>query len=259
MMQTLALALRTRGSEGEPLPSAFKGLSTLRSLHRKSQVSLVAGAPGAGKSAYATHYVIKNNTVKALYLSPDSDRLTLGSRAVAEVVNAPLEIVEEALENEDEELYDILASATDHVWFNFVPRPSLRDITDEVEAYAYVMGEFPELIVLDNLKDVAGDGDNQERYHEVVDFMQELARYSGAHVMILHHVKGIYENGNIPIPFSGLLNNVGKTPRLVLTLHRKAQGVMGISVVKNSQGPADPAGEFGIDVGWLPERSWFSE
>jgi hypothetical protein len=258
MVQTLSLALRHRGAEGEPLPSGFQALEKLGAKHRRGQVSLIAAAPGSGKSAYSTHYAIKAR-VPTLYFSPDSDRLTLGSRAVAGVVNAPLQQVEIALEEDDEQLLELLSDATDHIWFSFAAAPSLRDIKEEIECYAYINGEWPHLVILDNLKDVASDGSDQERYHETIDFLHQLARDTSAHVLVLHHVTGQYENGTEVIPLSGLLNKVGKSPRLVLTLYRPQLGVMGIAIVKNSTGVANANGELVVNVGWTPERSWFSE
>lgn len=258
MTQNLGLALRARGDEGTPLPSAFKALEDLKAFHRRGQVSLVAAAPGGGKSAYATHYAIKQQT-PTLYFSPDSDRMTLGTRALAGILGVDLSDAQIAIEGDDAVALEELESATEHVWWDFETGISLKEIKLEVDCYALVNGEYPSLLVLDNLKDICGDSDNQVQYHETIDFLHQLARETGAHVMILHHTKGFYENGYTPIPLGGLLNNVGKTPRLVLTLYRQGPGLISICIVKNSTGPSDPNCNLQVNIGWLPERSFFSE
>lgn len=59
--------------------------------------------------------------------------------------------------------------------------------------------------------------------------------------MVLHHATGRYEDGDTPIPQSGLENKVAKIPAQILTLTRKGEN-MWVHVVKNRAGKADPKG-----------------
>lgn len=267
-MSNLTLAMRARGAEGEPLPPVFKQLETLGAKVRRGQVTLIAGAPGGGKSAVATHIAVNadytgyGDRVPTLYFSADTDRHTLGVRIGAGILNQNLLNVEEMLKRDDSGVWEEIAEATEHMTFNFDPAPSLTDIDDEVEAYAVVHGEYPHLIVIDNLMNVTGaDGEGTQQYivqDRVIEWLCQIARQTGAAVVVLHHVKGQYEDGITPIPFSGLMNNVGKRPRLVLTLYRIQDNILGICVVKNSSGRADASAQSVVaSVGWMPERSFF--
>lgn len=264
-MANLALAMRARGSEGEAIPSVFRQLEMLGAKIRRGQVTLIAAAPGGGKSAVATHiavnadYTGQGDGVPTLYFSADSDRMTLGTRVAAGIFGRNLMDVEKLLAQNDPEVWAAIEEATKHISWNFDPSPSLMEIDEEIEAYAVVHGEYPHLIVIDNLMDVTGaDGDGAAGYlvqDRIVEAMCQIARNTGAAVIILHHVKGQYEDGKEPIPFSGLMNNVGKRPRLVLTLYQKDINILGICVVKNSTGRKDVEAA----VGWLPERSYFAD
>lgn len=269
-MSNLTLAMRARGAEGEPLPPVFRQLEVLGAKFRRGQVSLIAAAPGGGKSAVATHIVVNadytgyGDKVPSLYFSADTDRHTLGVRIGASILQQSLSTVEEMLKTEDSGVWEEIAEATEHITFNFDPAPSLTDIDDEVEAYAVVHGEYPHLIVVDNLMNVTGaDGEGTQQFivqDRVIEWLCQIARQTGAAVIVLHHVKGTYEDGVTPIPFSGLMNNVGKRPRLVITLYRVADNLIGICVVKNSSGRADTnAANVVARVGWMPERSFFAD
>lgn len=269
-MSNLTLAMRARGSEGLPLPPVFKQLEVLGAKIRRGQVTLVAAAPGGGKSAIATHIAVNadytgyGDGVPTLYFSADTDRMTLGTRVAAGVLQKSLDDTEALITSNDEDTWAALAQATDHITWNFDPAPSLNDIDAEVELYSVVHGEYPHLIVIDNLQNVTGaDGEGAQQHivqDRVIEWMCQIARQTGAAVIILHHVKGMYEDGITPIPFSGLLNNPGKRPRLVLTLYRQDENILGICVVKNTSGRADPSAQLVVaSVGWLPARSFFAD
>lgn len=261
-MQTLALAMKASPDEGEALPSPFKRVTALGAVHRRGQVSLVAAGSGGGKSAYATHLAVhgKHNwgdPIPTLYFSADSDKVTLGTRVACSLVNRPLGEVEEKLRNGDRELWQKV-SEVDHIWWNWHAQPSCHDIQQEMEAYAYVNGEWPHLVVIDNLINVDAEGEaGHVQKDGVVHWLQQLANLTNAHVLILHHVTGNYEDGNQPIPKSALLDKVAKRPRLVLTLWKPGENLLGVSVVKNSTGRASSDGSYGTTLGWMPERSYF--
>lgn len=260
--------MRAKGYEGEALPAVFPQLANMDAHFRRGQLSMIAAAPGGGKSAVASHLALRmtydkylDDKVPTLYFSADSDRGTLGVRLAAGVLNKSLSQVEEALASEDTEAWGLVESALDHVWFTWDPAPGLSDIEQEIEAYVQVTGEYPHLIVVDNLKNLVPDSEGQrhEEYDAIMEWLKILASETKAHVLVLHHVTGFYENGNTPIPLNGLLGKPGKACRLILTLFMKHRNpdVMGMCIVKNSNGKADANGELYALVPWQAERSWF--
>ena len=272
-MQTLSLAMRNSEDEGLALPSVFPSLEKHGAKFRRSQLSLIAGAPGGGKSAVATYIAsrmaywddefFQEYPVPILYWSADSDKKTLGVRVTASVTKHTVDEAEKLLEAGDADTWNMLEANTNHIWFAWDRGPSLDDIEAEVEAFAMVMGEWPHVIVIDNLKNVwiedTGEGGEHIRYDRVLDYLHELAGITGAHVMVLHHVTGVYENGDIPIPLSGILGKVTKPFRLILTLHRTWDGQLGICIVKNSNGPMDASGKLIVKIPYDLERMQFMD
>lgn len=246
-------------NEGLALPNPFKGFSRFKIIQRRGQVSLWAAASGCGKSALATHIAVHSYPkIPTLYCSADSDKVTLGTRVAAGVLNKPVEVVEKLLRNHDSATAEKLKDSTDHIWFYWDASPSLQDIEAEVEAYAYANGAWPHLIVIDNLINIdpGDEGVGHAQKDGVMHYLQQLANLTNAHIMVLHHVTGQYEDGNTPVPKSGLLDKVAKRPRLVCTLYRISEGLLGVRVVKNSSGPMAADGSFGPDIAVMMERMW---
>lgn len=267
-MQTLSLALRNSESVGTALPSVFPSLEKMGAKFRRGQLSLIAGGPGTGKSAVAS-YIAANSAygefleegVPTLYFSADTDKRTLGNRIAASVSHMTVDETEDLLLKGHPGIMRILEDNTSHIWFNWNNGPNLNDIKDEVEAFAHATGDWPHLIVIDNLKniwvDVQGDGGEHIRYDRVLDFLHELAGYTNAHIMVLHHVTGYYENGDQPIPMSGILGKVSKPFRLIITLFRPNDDQIGLSIVKNSTGKMAPNGSLVVYLDIDLERQQF--
>jgi len=250
--------MKSSPNEGLALPNPFKGFDRYGITQRRGQVSLWAAASGCGKSALATHIAVHSYPkIPTLYCSADSDKVTLGVRVAAGVLNKPVSRVEDLLRNSDSDTWKKLQDSTNHIWFYWDASPSLEDIEAEIEAYAYSNGAWPHLIVVDNLINVDTEGEaGHAQKDSVMHWLQQLANLTNAHVMVLHHVTGQYEDGNTPVPKSGLLDKVAKRPRLVCTLYRVSEGLLGVRVVKNSSGPMAADGSFGPDIAVMMERMW---
>lgn len=267
-MQTLSLALRNSEAVGNALPPVFLSLDKMGAKFRRGQLSLIAGGPGTGKSAVASYIAVNSaygefgeTGVPTLYFSADTDKRTLGNRIAASVSHETVDNSEKLLNSGHQGFFSILEDNTRHIWFNWNTGPNLNDIEDEVKAFAHATGDWPHLIVIDNLKNIwvesSGDGGEHVRYDRVLDFLHELAGQTNAHVMVLHHVTGFYEDGDKPIPLSGILGKVTKPFRLILTLFRPSEQQLGISVVKNSTGRMDQSGGLQVTLGVDLERQQF--
>jgi hypothetical protein len=120
-------------------------------------------------------------------------------------------------------------------------------VRDEVFAYATAHGAFPPIIVVDNLVNITEGDDEYRAFRHAVAELDHLARVTNAHVMVLHHSSGKYEDGDLPIPLGGLEYKVGKIPAQVLTLTRSGE-YMKVHLVKNRGGKADPKCALGFQV-----------
>lgn len=261
-MQSLGLALRKRGDTGEPLPSPFDEFHSVKISFRRSQLSLIAAAPGGGKTALTIWQILRmvypdDTGVPTLYMCADTDMMTVAATALAGILGIRMEEAELLIGQEDPEALGVLEEWASHIWFCFQRGPTLEDIGTELEAYAHVYGEYPHLIIVDTLRSVAEKGEDLQRYSVIMPALAELAGSISAHVLALHHVTGKYENGNQPIPRDGIEFKVTKEASMVLTLFRPEDAFLGIRVVKNRNGPAWADGSYGVDIPWNPDRGWF--
>jgi replicative DNA helicase len=260
-MQTLMRSIEAAPDAGEALPSPFPVLADFTAYFRRGQVSVVAAASGVGKTQFATYIAVKSRPkIPTIYFSSDSDRMTVGTRVASMINHEPVADIEARLRNKfDFEIHQTVREATDHIWWCWDNQPNVQDIKNEVEAYAIVTGAWPHLIVVDNLINVDSEGDaSHQQKDEVMAWLQRLAGNTNAHVMVLQHVVKWYENGTIPIPKSGLLDSVAKRPRLVITLHKVNDSLLGLRIVKNSNGKMDGNAKWGPDLSVMFDRSWMS-
>lgn len=226
-----------------------------KTLIRRGQLTLIAAGPGTGKSAFIQSWLQrgddKGNKNRVLYFSADSDSTTMHKRAAAVATGYTQDDIEQILTTGDPAgIESAVTSSASHMWWSFETAPDPDYIELELHAYLEVMGDFPEALVYDNLKNIylGTDGGEFEALEQTCEYLHNLARDTGAAVIALHHVAGeTYENGLTPIPLTGVRGRVTKTPEVVLTLHRTDQH-LNISPVKNRNGKAQPSGKWFLQV-----------
>lgn len=254
-MLTLARSLRTKGDAGEPLPAVFHCLEREGVRVRRGQLTLIAAAPGVGKSLLALALAIRSG-VPSLYFSADTDQATMSHRATAMVTGWRVEDIELAAQQGLTEAINVELEKVENVRLDFAASPTLTDLEECLRAFEMVYGEFPALVVIDNVTNVdneSGEG-GFPGLESTFDFLHEMARETGASIVVLHHVTGEYDDGTKPVPLSGLRGKVSKVPELILTLHRVSGDsdtggrLLGISPVKNRTGKSDPSGSWYVTV-----------
>lgn len=249
-MYTLLQSLKIRGSAGEPLPIPFESLTAAGTEFYRSQLVLIAAGPGTGKSAFTLTLALKSE-VPCMYFSADSDPFVQLSRAVAITKGCTLEKAAGMVRNGDlgDDLRRLLTETP--IRFSYEASPTIDDIEDELAAYEEVYGDFPSLIVVDNITNVvgktsSGDDDPFSGLESLMDYLSKMARDTEACVIGLHHVTGEYNDAHKPIPLSGVKGQITRVPAMVLTLHRRpsdtSMDFIGVSTVKNRGGKADPSG-----------------
>jgi replicative DNA helicase len=257
----LTRAKLDRGSAGEPIPTVFQTLAGETVHVRRGQFTLIAAAPGVGKSVFALSLVLKAE-VPGFYFSADTDAFTTYLRSGSMFTGYRTCDIEAAVEGKQTQQIDALLERKNHIRFDFSGRIEVDILEEELKAYASVYGEWPHVIVIDNLSNLHIE-DAPEGYQALeyaCDYLHELARTSGAAVLALHHVTGSFDDGTTAVPLSGLRGKVSKVPEMVLTLHRDASvgtdeiGSLYVSVVKNRTGRADPSGGFSIPLLYEPPR-----
>jgi KaiC/GvpD/RAD55 family RecA-like ATPase len=206
---------------------------------------MVAAAPNAGKSMFALIYAVRA-AVPTLFFSADTDTATVMMRAASHLSGHAQVTVEQNL-NKRANHYNKELENISHIQWVFDSNPSLDDIEMEIKAYIELYGIAPELIVVDNLMNVAAESDNEwAGLRQIMMEFHDMARKTQACVLVLHHVSEQSEYGKAdkPSPRRSIHGKVSQLPSLILTLgYSPQEGVLRVAAVKNRFGPMDSTGE----------------
>lgn len=252
-MQSLSRSVAQATVAGEPLPGVFPSLEAAGWRLRRAQVAMIAGAPNAGKSLLGLAWVAGMD-LPSLIFSADTDQFTTALRAASMSTGLGMRTLEYRVEKEGRQVLAELTEEFDNLRFCFDPSPTLDDIDQEVKAFIEVWGAPPEVIMVDNLLNVIADeGDEFRGMRTVMAELHDLARRTGASVMVLHHVVGDHDGDVTPPPRRSLMGKVSQLPEMILTLANTGDA-LGIACVKNRTGQADATGKLAIWFGLDAER-----
>lgn len=253
-MLNLNRAWRGSITNATPLPDVWKALSGKQIKFRRGQVCMIAAAPNVGKSMLALIYVIKAQ-VPTLFFSADTDTATVMMRAAAHLSGHSQIMVEQNLTS-NRHYYDKHLGNLDNIQFVFDSSPSLDDIELEIKAYVELFGVPPELVVIDNLMNVAAESDNEwAGLRSIMVELHDMARKTEACVMVLHHVseQTEYSKTTEPPHRRSIHGKVSQLPALILTLGFDPYNkILKVAAVKNRFGPhtADGSDHVGLFVNY---------
>lgn len=240
-MLNLKRALGTSTIKAVPLPDVWTGLASESIKFRRGQVCMVAAAPNAGKSMFSLVYAIKAK-VPTLFFSADTDTATVLMRSAAQISGHTQLTVESNMDYKPDYYAEHLNKMS-HIQWVFDSSPSLDDIELEIKAYVELYGIAPELIIIDNLMNVAAETDNEwAGLRAIMMELHDMARKTEACVLVLHHVSEQSEYGSpmMPPPRRAIHGKVSQLPALILTLgYEPGQGggMLRVAAVKNRFGP----------------------
>lgn len=258
-MQTLDRVIRRGATATHQIHLPFAGLQRLGFGLAMGQLGMICAGPGIGKSVLARQIALSSG-LRTLYVSADTDAWTTTVASVAHLTGHPMTYITQCLEGGYQlDEIDVALWMSRHVQFVF-DSYTTAEINDDLLAYATVHGAFPELIIVDNVRNFAREGDNElASQHKVMDQLHALALSTGAHVLALHHAQGQYHGGDKPVPLDGVENKLTQLPAQVLTLYRKDAHVFAC-VVKNRSGKADPsAKQMQVRLRFDGERQTYSD
>lgn len=253
-MKTLQRTAVRPEAGGEPLPPVFRVFQQNNIIFRRAELTLLAGAPGAGKSSLALAIAVRLG-VPTLYVSADTNAHTMAMRVLAMVGGYTQQQAEYVMESQPQVMEDTLKQ-TSHIFWSFDSTPTLRDLDLEVSAFETQWGVSPTLIVVDNLMDIAMDG--HEEFSGMRAAMKELkylARDTNAAMLVLHHTKESVSG--VPCqPRSAIQGMVNQLPAMILTTAQEQvadNNYLCVSPVKNRYGKADPSGAYYMRLQFNPE------
>lgn len=240
-MPSLKQAARAGERAGAPLPGAYRTLTDKQVQFRRGHLHVVASAPGAGKSVFAINLAVKA-AVPTLYLAMDGDESSMSIRVMQAWHLWTREQALAELGNETAKARKAFDTIDEYVRWDFPNNPDMEEIRDRVWAFAEIFGEFPHLIVVDNLMDVVYE-QSSAAYTDAESALTSLARAANSAVVVLAHVNGLHEGSREHIPLSGVMFKATKKASLILTMNPGMfSEVVWVSVLKNRDGPADPSG-----------------
>jgi len=240
--------MRRDTASGTPIPTVWKSLTKATAVFRRGSLVLVGAGSGTGKSAFMLTKAIKSGA-KTVYHTADSRFSTQTARAASIVTGKP---VAETLKAVEQGYYfDKELACISQIRFDDDAGPSPEYVAENADLYAYLHGEYPELIIVDNLMDVVSD-DGEEGSNNtdkrILQYFKELASDTNACVVVLQHLLGDYDDGTKPPPLSALINKNSKSPAMVLTLYRSDVDRLGVCIVKNRDGEANASGSLRVDL-----------
>lgn len=232
-----------RENAREPLPDVF-GLAAHGIQIRRGQVTMIAAQPNDGKSLLTLWACLKwaLQGVRSLYFSADTDEETTLRRAAATITGQPQASIETWMRDDWGEIEDALAVLNGGVSFSFETDPTYQHIHEELVAAWELWGEYPSVVVIDNLMDIVGDNDDEYgSMRDASKALKRFARLTGAAVIVLHHCNETEKREDHPPSRREITGKVSQKAELILTVQIDGT-LMRIAAVKNRAGFKDPKG-----------------
>lgn len=233
-----------RRDNGEALPTVYKSLAEKDVHFYRGSVHVTAAAPGVGKSIFALNHALgMPDEVLCLYVCADTPRNLTVIRAAQRLTHNYKAVVEAQLEEETSELWDELAKKKNIGAF-YRSGITAEDITLMIGAFAEIMGEFPHLVIIDNLLNIAYEGDSEvQAQRTIMGELDTIAKDANICIHVLTHVSGQHKDGRTPISQDAVMNKISEYQHTTITLTRSAQeNQLMWACVKNRTGPSDPSG-----------------
>lgn len=214
-MKTLGGALR-RGPDagGAFLPGVFRKMEDAGMRARMGTVTVVAGPPGSLKTAFTLYYVLRAG-LPCQYWSADAEDFEMDERAAAAITGDTMNQVQV---NPEAYLAPLEEHAS-HIRAIFNDSPTYEDLSLDLAAYAEVYGEFPKVLVLDNLMNLVGENENEwAGMRDHMRVLHKIARITGAAVFVLHHMSDDRADTTTPASRNKLQGRIAQLPKAVWSL-----------------------------------------
>jgi KaiC/GvpD/RAD55 family RecA-like ATPase len=230
---------------GRPMPAVLSPLAA-RNIHiRRSEVTMIAAQPGAGKSLLALWHAVAwaQQGLRGIYFSADSAELGQAARALAMLMmNLSVTEAEEMLKREDPWALEGMARI-DNLFWSFEDDLSYENINDEIEAFVELWGVAPDFVIVDNLTDVEGQAEDEwATQRRAMKALVQLARRTDAAVLVLHHTSEDERVKENPCPpRSAIQGKCSQKPALILTLSDRGPR-RPVACVKYRYGHSDKTG-----------------
>lgn len=256
-MLTASSSLRVAAATGHPLPR----VGALRELYargvdlRASQLWMLTGRPGAGKTFFAQWLYSEiakagrasDDPCPGIYFAMDSTPFTMAVRQAAWATGDQTQRIAEALEGPGVGYYeDVLDTESRDIAFVYDKKPEMPEIQETLDAYVELWDRYPRWMVFDNLRNMAGSDEGHEAKKFVLSELQSLAYRTGANICVPHHAtEGGVRDYSKPPKVNETEDKVSQYPEMVLSVAKDPDSeLFSVAVAKiRDGGAADPAAE----------------
>lgn len=230
-MNALAKAL-ARDTRTYRVPNPWKSLGALEPL--RGSLCVVLAQPGQGKSALSLNWCL-GIPEPSLLVSLDTDLTTQAIRAAAIDSGNSMAHVKQ-----DPKAWALYLNRKAERVRAYDLNLGARDLLGLIRAEEEFWGSPPALTVVDNISNMVREGDYQE-YRKLFVDLHRTARMGDTFVLALHHVNRGPAPGQ-PLKMTDGQFSGEQEAEMVLGLWSKSEDLLNVSILKNRQGRADPAG-----------------
>lgn len=206
---------------------------------------MIAGQPGAGKSLLALWHAVAwaKEGLRGIYFSADSAEMGQASRALAMLMQGiTVSEAEQLLEADDEHALHWMTQI-DGLFWSFEDDLTYNNIDDEIQAFVEMWGTCPDFIIVDNLTDVEGQGEDEGgTIRRAMKALTQLARRTDSATIVLHHTSEDTKIKEQPCPpRSAIMFKASAKPSLIWTVADQGKR-RPVACVKNRYGDSDKSG-----------------
>ncbi|MCY0923280.1 MULTISPECIES: AAA family ATPase [Streptomyces] len=250
---------------GRELPriAAFEALYNIGCRPRQGEVIMIAGRSGTQKSGLALFWVAQMN-LPTLYFSADMSAFTASSRLASMATGDTTEMVEAGMAAGGRYRQEYLSAlAGSRITFSFGSPIAWKNVDEELEAYIELWDAYPEVLVFDNLMDFENSESDYTEQMAVMSGLTELARATGATVIVLHHASDKSWEAKsdpwAPPSRDQVKGGLSEKPELSLSVALDPSSLeYRIAVIKQRMGPSDPTARRYATLRCHPEITRFS-
>lgn len=244
-----ALSLHAESGRELPRVEAFADLYAMGVRPRHGEVVMIAGRSGTQKSGFALYWAAQMK-LPTLYLSADMSAFTASSRLASMATKDTTEMVEAGMAEggKHRDRYLRALQEYSHITFSFGSPITWRQIDEELEAYVELWDRYPEVIVADNLMDFENAESDYTEQMAVMQGATELARHTGATVILLHHASDKAWEAKTspwnPPSRDQIKGGLSEKPELSLSVALDPTSMAyHVACVKQRMGPCDPTAQ----------------
>lgn len=202
---------------------------------------MFASAPGVGKSVVAL-WIARKLKLPTLYISADTSAHSMGVRLACMVTGETVAAVDRMMEVEPTFYEQRVHEDCPHILWDWNTSPDIKDIKCQIESFAALVGDYPHLMIVDNLRNIYSEEADTQAQQHACESLKTIAAETGSAVLLLHHTVGRCEDGTVTPTLADLEQKVGKMPALVVSLSYGKLGDLRLAVLKNRYGSANAAG-----------------